>query len=152
MLGEFKENHLPEPDLHAENLSAEEWREALRACKGMTLRQEVYELDVDALQQGEHRPVKLFSTAYHNCNIQRLQPQAENKHAVFLVTESEAITYNYELDLRQEELRPDPRIAHTLNLRIDEYGNIQQSVAVAYPRVNHLRKTCKRFACMAQSR
>ena len=141
VLGEFKENHLPEPVLHAENLSAEEWREALRACKGMTLRQEVYELDVDALQQGEHRPVKLFSTAYHNCNIQRLQPQAENKHAVFQVTESEAITYNYELDLRQEELRPDPRIAHTLNLSIDEYGNVQQAVAVAYPRVNHYEDT-----------
>ncbi|MBS1789169.1 MAG: toxin [Acidobacteria bacterium] len=141
VLGEFKENHLPEPDLHAENLTAEEWREALRACKGMTLRQEVYELDVDALQQGKQCPVKLFSTAYHNCNIQRLQPKGENKHAVFLVTESEAITYNYELDLRQEELRPDPRIAHTLNLRIDEYGNIQQSIAVAYPRVNHYEDT-----------
>lgn len=141
VLGEFKENHLPEPDLHAENLTAEEWREALRACKGLTLRQEIYELDVDTLQQGEHHPVKLFSTAYHNCNIRRLQPQAENKHAVFLVTESEAITYNYELDLRQEEVRPDPRIAHTLNLRIDEYGNIQQSVAVSYPRVNHYEDT-----------
>ena len=31
-------------------LTADEWREALRACKGMTLRQEVYELDVDALR------------------------------------------------------------------------------------------------------
>ena len=37
---------------------------------------------------------------------------------VFLVTESEAITYHYELDLRLDN-RPDPRIAHTLNLRTD---------------------------------
>lgn len=149
VLGDFKENHLPEPDLNAQDLTAEEWREALRACKGMTLRQEVYELDIDKLMpdeeagelnigkivRGEHVPVKLFSTAYHNCHIRRLQPKAENKHAVFLVTESEAITYHYELDLQQETLTPDPRVAHTLNLRIDEFGNVQQSVAVVYPRI-----------------
>ena len=53
----------------------------------------------------------------------------------FLVTESEAITYHYELDLRPEiPGKPDPRIAHTLNLHIDEYGNVLQSVAVVYPR------------------
>jgi len=132
----FAEKPLPEPDLESQNLSNEEWEEALRACKGMILRQEAYELDVDALEKGEQRPVKLYSTAYHNCHIQRLQPQGENRHAVFLVAESEAITYHYELDLRDQPLRPDPRIAHTLNLSFDEYGNVQQSVAVAYPRVH----------------
>ena len=137
-LDSFRENDLPEPDLDADDLSSEEWQEALRACKGMTLRQEIYEIDVDALEEDdEHRPVKLFSTAYHNCHIRRLQPRMQNRHAVFLVTESEAITYNYELDLRQEVLTPDPRIAHTLNLRIDEYGNVLQSVAAVYPRVSH---------------
>jgi RHS repeat-associated protein len=131
----FQENPLPQPDLEAENLSAEEWREALRACKGMMLRQEVYELDVDALELGEHRPVKLFSTAYHNCHIRRLQAKGQNPHAVFLVAESEAITYHYEMDLTQDKLNPDPRIAHTLNLQFDEYANVLQSVAVVYPRL-----------------
>jgi RHS repeat-associated protein len=131
--GHFTENTLPEPDLAAQNLSVEEWREALRACKGMMLRQEIFELDVDALEEGEEQRVKLFSTAYHNCHIQRLQPRADNRHAVFLVTESEAITYHYELDLRQDS-RPDPRIAHTLNLRTDSYGNVLESVAIAYRR------------------
>ena len=146
----FKEKPLPEPDFESLNLTAEEWREALRACKGMTLRQEVYELDVDALQpEGEKPPkqipVRLFSTATHNCNIRRLQPKGGNQHAVFLVTESEALSYHYELDLRPvtlppypqhvAALTPDPRIAHTLNLSFDEYGNIQQSVSVAYPRL-----------------
>jgi RHS repeat-associated protein len=135
VLGEFQENVLPEPDLFAANLSAEEWREALRACKGMMLRQEVYELDVDALERDEELPVKLFSTAYHNCHIRRLQPKGINHHAVFLVTESEAITYHYELDLRTELLRPDPRIAHSLNLQLDEYANVLQAVSVVYPRV-----------------
>jgi hypothetical protein len=135
VLGTFQENVLPQPDLEAEALSAEEWRDALRACKGMMLRQEVYELDVDALEFGEHRPVKLFSTAYHNCHIRRLQAKGQNQHAVFLVAESEAITYHYELDLTQDMVRPDPRIAHTLNLQFDEYANVLQSVAVVYPRL-----------------
>ena len=85
-------------------------------------------------------PVRLYTTAYHNCNITRLQPQGNNRHAVFLVTESEAITYNYELDLRQAPPSPDPRIAHTLNLRFDEYGRALQSVAVVYPTAGSLRR------------
>ncbi|MFN0165538.1 MAG: SpvB/TcaC N-terminal domain-containing protein, partial [Bryobacteraceae bacterium] len=135
VLGAFQEHALPEPDLGESHLTTDEWREALRACKGMTLRQEVYELDVDALEDGEHRRVRLFSAATHNCHIQRLQEQATNRHAVFLVTESEAITYHYELDLRQTSLQPDPRIAHTLNLKVDGYGHVLQSAAVTYPRI-----------------
>ncbi len=131
----FIEHQLPEPTLTPGDLSAEEWREAARACKGMVLRQEVFELDVDALTQGEELPVRLFTTAYHNSDIKRLQPQGNNRHAVFLVTESEAITYNYELDLRPPVASPDPRIAHTLNLRFDDYGRAQQTVAVVYPRL-----------------
>lgn len=135
--GDFTENALPEPDLATLGLSTEEWREALRACKGMMLRQEIYELDVDALDKGEEKRVKLFSTTYHNCHIQRLQPRAENRHAVFLVTESEVITYHYELDISDNAPRPlqaDPRIAHILNLRTDQYGNVLESVAVGYRR------------------
>lgn len=137
VLGIFQENTLPEPDLDAQDLTTEEWREALRACKGMPLRQEVYELDVQVIKTNEHRAVKLFTTAYHNCRIRRIQPREDNKHSVFLVTESEAITYHYELDLpsTSRDITPDPRIAHTLNLNVDEYGNVIQSVAVVYPRL-----------------
>jgi RHS repeat-associated protein len=145
----FEEKVLPEPDLESEDLTADEWREALRACKGMTLRQEVYELAVDALQSVGDKlptqiPVRLFSTTTHNCGIRRLQPKGDNQHAVFLVAESEALSYHYELDLRPHAppagvttippLKPDPRVAHTLNLNCDEYGNVLQSVAVVYPR------------------
>lgn len=141
-LMQFEENLLPQPDLNVEELSAEEWREALRACKGMMLRQEVYELDVGVLDQPDnpkHRPVKLFSTAYHNCHIRRLQAKGANRHAVFLVAESEAITYHYDLDLTQNDARPDPRIMHTLNLRFDEYANLLQSVSIVYPRLTQFK-------------
>ena len=132
----FYEKPLPDPELPA-GLDAHEWREALRACKGMVLRQEIYELNVDDLTgpSPKQTPVRLFSAATHNCNIQLLQSRGDNKHAVFLVTESEAISYHYELDLRGNgEFKPDPRIAHTLNLRHDEFGNQQQSVAIGYGR------------------
>jgi RHS repeat-associated protein len=137
--GDFRENELPEPDLQAQNLSADEWREALRACKGMPLRTEIYELEVDDEQKVTDRRVKLFSTAFHNCHIQRLQPRENNPYSVFLVTESEAITYHYELDLTPPPPgggwgEVDPRIAHTLNLRFDELGNVLESVAIGYPR------------------
>jgi RHS repeat-associated protein len=135
VLAGFAEQALPEPDLAAMDLDADEWREALRACKGMVLRQEVYELNVAALELGEHRPTKLFSVSDHNCHIERLQAKADNPHAVFLVAESEVVTYHHELDLTPATLTPDPRIAHTLNLRFDEYGHVLQSVAAVYPRL-----------------
>ena len=131
----FAERALPEPDITRLDLNASEWREALRACKGMTLRQEVYELDVDALEEGQHVPTKLFTAADHNCQIHLIQPRANNKHAVFLITESEALTYHYELDLEEPTLRPDPRIAHTLVLSTNVYGQPLQQAAVGYPRV-----------------
>ncbi len=133
--GTFAENPLPEPDLEALRLSADEWREALRACKGKMLRQEVFELDVDALHlRGEQVPVKLFSAAQHSCHVRLLQARGDNPYAVFLVAESEAITYHYELDLLRAPLAPDPRIAHTLNLDFDDFGRPVQTVAISYPR------------------
>ncbi|HKU77697.1 MAG TPA: SpvB/TcaC N-terminal domain-containing protein [Pyrinomonadaceae bacterium] len=141
----FNEKPLPEPDVDQEQLSSDEWRQALRACKGVALRQEVYELDVDQLEDGKQIPIRLFSASTHNCNVRRVQPMNQNRHAVFLVTESEALSYHYELDLRPitfpddpqniPSLTPDPRVAHTLNLSTDELGNVLQSIAVGYRRV-----------------
>lgn len=113
-------------------LSGQEWREAFRACKGMGLRSETFAKDAikfgntEAARKKELTP---YSVATHNCVIELLQPKGKNKHAVFVVKESEAITYNYE---RNSE---DPRIAHSLNIKLDEYGNILESAAVVYPRL-----------------
>jgi RHS repeat-associated protein len=130
----FREHRLPEPE-PAGLISSDEWREALRARKGRMLRQEVYELDGTALAAtGEHRHVRLFTTAFHSCSVRRLQPRGPNRNAVFLATEDEAITYHYDLDLGPGSPPPDPRIAHTLNLDVDDFGNVRQSIAVGYPR------------------
>ncbi len=141
-------NNLAGFDINA--LSAEEWREALRACKGMTLRQEVFGLDAEKritdqklakkytdadpdflkfqqeVRQTEQAP---YSVVTHNCEIQLLQTRGKNRYAAFIVKESEAITYTYE---RNPE---DPRIAHTLNIETDELGNVLEAVSVVYPRL-----------------
>ena len=118
----FHEYHLPGPLVPA-LLSAQEMREAQRACKGMTIRQEVYGLDqiigVSSIP---------YSVSERNCLIQRVQPLAANRYGVFLVTESESITYTYERNSK------DPRIAHMLSAVIDPYGNILESASVSYPR------------------
>ncbi|WP_346152767.1 SpvB/TcaC N-terminal domain-containing protein [Streptomyces labedae] len=134
LLGTFREHTPPDPNLDAQSLTSDEQREALRACRGLLLREEVYELDVSALAAGRRTPVRLFTAMSHASHIRLLQPQGTNRHAVFHVTDSESVSYHYELDLQTETLTPDPRIKHTLNLRTDEYGNALQTVTVGYPR------------------
>lgn len=115
-----------------DQLSADEWREALRACKGMTLRQEVFALDAATENPSLadlQKQAKPYSVATHNCHIQLLQPRAKNPYGVFIITESEAINIQYERD------ETDPRIAHTLNLNIDDLGNVLEAASVVYPRV-----------------
>lgn len=126
---------LPAPGLDASfmsHLSVEEWREALRACKGMYLRSEIFAKDapdVGATPDQLQKELTPFTVATHNCIIELLQPKGQNKHAVFVVKESEAITYNYERNTN------DPHISHNLNIRLDEYGNVLESAVVVYPRI-----------------
>lgn len=120
------------PSSLIDELSVEEWREALRACKSMALRSEVFALD--ATKNGNTTAARIkeltpFTVGTHNCFIELIQPKGKNRHAVFIVKESESITYNYE---RQAS---DPRIAHTLNIVLDKYGNVLESAAVVYPRL-----------------
>jgi len=122
----------------------------LRACKGMTLRQEVFAVEEyktfekgikEAQQTSEsinyfdvfrkiskQNDLVPYSVATHNYEIQLLQTREKNRYGVFMVKESEAITYSYERDA------DDPRIAHTLTLETDELGNVLQGVSVVYPR------------------
>ena len=103
-------------------LTVEEEREACRALKGSTLRQEVYALDGTAK---EKHP---YTVTEQNFTISRLQPKAGNQHAVFFAHAREAISYHYERD------PADPRVTHALTLRTDDYGNVLRSVEIGYRR------------------
>lgn len=111
-------------------LAGDEYREAIRACKGMTLRQEVFALDAPevATEEEVKLQMKPYTVVTHNCNIQMLQPRDKNEYGVFIVTQSEAINISYERD------ETDFRITHTLNTKIDKLGNILESASVVYGR------------------
>ena len=118
------EKVLPEPLLPA-GLITDEYRQALRACKGFLLRKEVYALDTN------NNPGNPYITEEHNCLIRCLQPQGSNKYRVFLTHESETITYHYERNPQ------DPRTAQTFIFDVDDYGNIISSADVVYPRTTN---------------
>ena len=93
-------------DLSTSNyLSTQEWREALRACKGMGIRSETFALDaplIGATADQIKKQLTPYSAAMHNCVIELLQPKGQNKHAIFMVKESES----YDLQLREKYRRP----------------------------------------------
>jgi RHS repeat-associated protein len=99
-----------------------EAREACRALKGSMLRQEVYALD------GSDLAGTPYTAAENNFTIVPLQPKAGNRYAVFFTHAREAVTLNYERDAA------DPRISHALTLKVDDYGNVLQSVSIGYQR------------------
>lgn len=113
------------------DLAPQEIREAYRACKGMALRSETFAKDAPSIGATRDQ-IKLELTPYgvatHNCVIELLQPKGKNKHAVFIVKESEAVIYSY------ERKTDDPRIAHNLNLKFDRNANVLESAVVVYPR------------------
>lgn len=119
---EFNEYDLPAP-LIADDLSADELREAWRAVKGLPLRSEVYAEDETSLSGNP------YTASQTTVEIRRLQPSVNDKNAVFLVIPSESISYNYERN------PADPRIVHSFVLETDELGGIKKSASVIYPRI-----------------
>jgi RHS repeat-associated protein len=118
---DFDEYELPEPVI-ADDLSADELREALRALKGMPLRSEVYAEDDSALSGNP------YVASQSTVEIRRIQPKADNKHASFLVVPSEYVSYGYERN------PADPRVSHTFVLEVDEIGSVKKNASVVYPR------------------
>lgn len=115
-----------------DDLTGQEWREALRSCKGMALRVETFAKDaplVGPTPAERKRELTPFSAATHNCMIELVQPKGKNKHAVYVVKESESVSYSYERNT------DDPRVAHKLNIKFDEYANVLEAASVVYPRV-----------------
>ncbi len=103
-----------------DRLSGEEWREALRACKGRSLHAEVFAHDEQELAP--------YSVEDRNYVVELVQPRGPNQHAVFVVEESETIVHEYDGDVA------DPRTSHHLNLDFDEHGNVLASAEITYPR------------------
>lgn len=103
-------------------LTDEEQREAIRALKGSILRQEIYAND------GTDKAELPYSVSQRNYKIECFQPQAANRYAVFFTHARETIDNHHERNLA------DPRVTHNAVLKVDTFGNVLQSISVAYGR------------------
>jgi len=117
----LQQQHIPEPVLLA-GMDDQEYRECLRALKGLPLRSEVYSFDGSAQEQHP------YSVVENNYDVKLIQPHDGKKHAVFFTYGCETVTHYYERN------PVDPRIAHSLNLEMGPYGNILKSASVVYGR------------------
>jgi len=99
-----------------------EVQEAYRALKGHALRVEVYADD------GSPAAANPYTVTEQNFTIRCLQNMGQNLHAVFFVHPRESLSFGYE---RADD---DPRVSHEIILQADDYGNVEQSVSVGYPR------------------
>ncbi|MBA2748696.1 MAG: toxin [Tatlockia sp.] len=126
---QFKALVLPDTVL-PDDLIAEEAREACRALKGTTLRQEVYALDN---REESDRP---YTVSERNYTIRMQQPRGKNRHGVFFTHGRETIDYHYERKLYEVagQKLADPRVAHRFTLEADDYGNELRSVSTVYGR------------------
>ena len=113
-----------------DHLTAEEAREACRALKGSMLRQEIYALD------GKEESSRPYVVAESNSTIRTLQPREQNLHAVFFTHPRETVTFHYERKLYEIDgaRRADPRVSHSIAIEVDDYGNVLESVDIAYGR------------------
>ncbi|WP_166878397.1 SpvB/TcaC N-terminal domain-containing protein [Massilia mucilaginosa] len=113
----------PLPDtLMPASLSIPEQREAARALRGTKLREEIYSLDCSEKQ------ALPYSVTESRHAVQLIQAKGSAQHAVFQSYLAESVSYVYERN------PADPRVSHALTLKIDEFGNVLESAAVAYPR------------------
>lgn len=103
-------------------------QEACRALRGSVIRTELYALD--RTEKAKH-PYTVIENRYQ---VSQIQPRAGNHHGSYLSSLKESFSYHY------ERIPEDPRITHQLNLKYDNFGNLEESIIVSYPRRNPLLK------------
>ncbi|MBI2985751.1 MAG: VCBS repeat-containing protein [Deltaproteobacteria bacterium] len=96
--------------------------EAYRALRGSVLRTEVYGRD------GTDKAAHPYLVTENRYQVKLLQPKNGNNHAVYLTTKKESLSYHYERN------PADPRVGHEITLKVDDFGNVTDSVSIGYPR------------------
>lgn len=104
--------------------------EGFQALKGSPLRTEVYNVDGTSSGCVPHSVEEL------SYDIKQLQPKGPSKHAVFQVAPRSSLTTVYGGRLE------DPRVSHAIVLKTNDFGDVEESLTVVYPR-------SKRFASSA---
>jgi hypothetical protein len=96
--------------------------EAFRTLRGAVLRTEVF--GRDGSETSDH-PYAVTENRY---TVKALQPKNGNNHSVYLTLPKEGVSYHYERN------PTDPRVSHNITLGFDDFGNVTDNVAIAYPR------------------
>ena len=114
-----------------DSLSVDEEREACRVLRGSILRQEIYSDDAGegSSVPEQEKAVRPYSVSERNYTVKLLQSRGANRHAVFFVHARETIDAHHE---RMDP--PDPRITHQMVLKVDDFGNVEQTVSIGYGR------------------
>jgi RHS repeat-associated protein len=119
---QFWNDLLEETVLPSAQMTADEIREASRALKGFTLRQEVY------AQDGSTKQSIPYLVTEGNQTVEFVQPQGINLYSIFFTRGRESIQHHYERNL------DDPRVSHKLTLEVDRFGNVLRSIEIGYGR------------------
>ena len=103
--------------------AADNIHEACRALQGHVLREEVY--GQDHKRALEMHPYLVTESTFY---VGLLQQRVGREAAVCVVHPRERISYHYERN------PADPRIAHTLTLQVDDFGNVLKEARIGYGR------------------
>lgn len=109
-----------------DGLSAGDAREAARALRGRPLRQELY---ADDGSPAAAVPYTVTEYAYAVVAV----PGETARHRVFHVHGTETIR------MHLERRAHDARIEHDVVVRVDDFGNVRESVRCAYPRASAMQ-------------
>jgi hypothetical protein len=115
-------------------LTPAEHREAARAMKGRTLREEVWRDDGTS-------PAAPYGVTQSTWEVRPLQPRRQAKKLNGAPWERDEdvpgsfhVVQRATLSIAYDEQPDDPRVQHQLVLEVDAYGTLVRSAALAYPR------------------
>lgn len=107
---------------NSEALTSYEFENAYRSLGKKPIRQEIFATSKGKLAQ---HPYQTSQTSY---KIRKIQPKTEKHDSSFFTYQSESLEYEYEQNPQ------DPKISHSLTLGVDNYGEIEQLLSIAYSR------------------
>ena len=106
-------------------LGSEDFQQGYRNLAGKIIRQEIYATSPEG-KLAEH-PYQVSQNSYR---IRKLQPKNKKFDSSFFSYQSEALSHTY------DQQANDPKINHHFSVFVNEYGDIEKSLNVAYARRN----------------
>ena len=104
-------------------LESDDFEQGYRNLAGKIIRQEIYACTPEG-ELTDHP----YQVSQNSFSIRKLQPKNNKHDSCFYAYQTEGLNYTY------EQQANDPKIAHQLSVVVNEYGEIEKSLNVAYAR------------------